>query len=90
MRAYLVLIMNYHEIKAYIILGFYLLTILVFAKPILSLLFCMASTINSLLIQKLVQMWSTRDIIVMSQGGKDRNGKGIHKQRSSHRKRSFR
>lgn len=82
------------EEKAYIMMLdiFFIVAVtggLFFIKPMFNLLFLIADLINVYFIQKLVQMFPKRDIIVMSQGGKGRHGKRFNQQRSPGNKRSF-
>ena len=65
-----------------------LIVLCIFAIPLLKIIFFLTDKINVHIVQKLVQIYSSRDIIDMSQGGKGRNGRQIYKQRSSGRKRS--
>ena len=66
---------------------FIIIFLLLFAVPIMKVIFFISDQINQKIVQKIVQMRKGRDIIDMSQGG--RYDKRLNKQRSSGRKRSI-
>lgn len=66
----------------------FIICMIFFGVPLLKMIFFISEKIANIF-GKLVQKSSSRDIIVMSQGGSSRHGKKLNQQRSLGRKRSY-